>query len=196
LPEAIVNFLGCLSYTFSKEILSKEEMVEEFELAKVHKSGAVFDIKKLNWINSQWIKKLSPAEFKKVSGLDVPDTAVTLITERLEKLSDAREFSYLWQMPEYDSGLLIWKTSSQEEVKQSLEKTAAIIDLVGTEDSVFRAELEKAAVESGNKGLVFWPLRVALSGKDKSPDPVQIASVLGQEESLKRVQKAIRSLSD
>ncbi len=196
LPEAIMNFLGCLSYTFSKEIISKEEMVAEFELSKVHKSGAVFDIKKLNWLNAQYIKNLSPSEFKDISGLsEIPDAAVSLITERLEKLSDAQEFAYLWQQPEYAKELLIWKTSSVEEVTNSLRKTLDIVSATDTEDGMLRAELEKASDELGNKGLVFWPLRVALSGKEKSPDPIQIAVALGKEEVIRRINQALEKLS-
>src|SRR3989338_7085924 len=89
LPEALLNFLGSLSYTFSKEIISKEEMVQEFTLEKVHKSGAILDIKKLNWLNSRYIKNLSPGEFRKLANVsELPDEAVPIITERLEKLSD------------------------------------------------------------------------------------------------------------
>ncbi len=197
LPDAVSNFLGGLGFTFSKDILSRDEMVSEFELSKVHKSGAVFDTKKLNWMNSQYIKKLTPAEFKEVSGFDnVPDAAVPLITERLEKLSDAQEFSYLWQEPEYPKELLLWKTSSSEEVKNSLEQTLEMIEKTEEiSDERLRASLEELAIKTGNKGLVFWPLRVALSGKDKSPDPVQIATALGKEEVLKRVEKAISLLT-
>ena len=54
-----MNFMGFLGYTYSKEILSKEEMAEEFELSKVHRSGAVFNVEKLNWINSQYVRKLT-----------------------------------------------------------------------------------------------------------------------------------------
>ena len=56
------------------------------------------------------------------------------------------------------------------------------------------AKLERLSGELGNKGLVFWPLRVALSGKEKSPDPVDIALALGKGETLKRIQKAIEIL--
>ena len=196
LPESLINFLGGLGYTFSKDILSREEMVAEFDLAKVHKSGAVFDTKKLNWINTQYIKKLTPHEFRKVSGIsEISDAAVPLVTERLEKLSDAQEFSYLWQKPQYEANLLLWKTSSSEEVKNSLSQTLAIIEkLDAITDESLRNELEALSVSIGNKGLVFWPLRVALSGKDKSPDPVQLGVTLGKEETLKRVRKAIGML--
>ena len=195
LPEAIVNFLGGLGYTFSKDVLSREEMVAEFELSKIHKSGAIFDTKKLNWINCQYIKHLSPEEFRVVSGIkEISDSAVPLVTERLEKLSDAQEFAYLWQEPVYEKELLKWKETSLEDVKNSLIQTLAVVEkLEVITDELLRNELEALSVDIG-KGLVFWPLRVALSGKDKSPDPVQLAVVIGKEEVIKRVNEAIRKI--
>lgn len=195
LPEAVVNFFGALSYTFSKEILTKEEMVGEFELSKVHKSGAIWDVKKLNWINAQWIKKFSSAEFKKATGIpEIPDAAVPLITERLEKLSDVNNFDYFWKEPEYDKELLIWKNFSQEDVKNSLEESKKIVEKIESNKAI-RLVLDELGVKIGNRGLVYWPLRVALTGKDKSPDPVEVLSVLGKEKSLKRIETAIKKLS-
>jgi glutamyl-tRNA synthetase len=211
LPEAIINFLGTMSFTFSKEILTKEEMVEEFELPKVHKSGAVFDIKKLNWLNSQYVKKLSPEEFKKALGPvrhahgkqaqsesveipEIPDAAVPLITERLEKLSDVYNFDYLWKEPDYDAGLLKWKKS---DLKKSVETLVEVKKIINDfdfkkEKEDLRKVLDEFSLKVGDRGLVYWPLRVALTGKDKSPDPVDVLSVLGKEEALNRIDSAIK----
>ena len=195
LPEAIVNFLGGLGYTFSKDILSREEMIAEFDLSKIHKSGAIFDTKKLNWINCQYIKHLSPEEFRTVSGIkEISDAAVPLVTERLEKLSDAQEFSYLWQEPVYEKELLKWKDSSFEDVAKSLGESLVVIEkLKIITDESLRNELETLSVDIG-KGLVFWPLRVALSGKEKSPDPIQLAVVLGKDEVVKRIENALQKI--
>lgn len=194
LPEAIINFLGTLSHTFSKEIMSKEEMAGEFDLSKVHKSGAVFDIKKLNWLNSQYIKKLSPEEFKKVSGVsEIPDAAVPLITERLEKLTDVQNFDYFWKEPEYDKELLNWKKIEPHLTKEALERVKGVVENLDFEDSqLLRVRLD--AVAGNNRGLVYWPLRVALTGKEKSPDPIDTLKVLGKQEVLKRVDNAIKKL--
>ena len=208
LLEAIVNFLGTLSYTFSKEIMTKEEMIDEFELSKVHKSGAIFDVKKLNWLNSQYIKKLSPEEFKKVSGMpEIPDSAVPLITERLEKLSDAQSFDYLWKEPSFAKAsegkpectpieLLKWKKSDLNKSIETLIEVKKIIDEFDfkKDREYLRKILDEFSVKVGDRGLVYWPLRVALTGKEKSPDPVDVAFVLGKEETLKRVANAIKKL--
>lgn len=204
LPEAVINFLGTLSFSFTKEIMTKEEMVEEFELSKVHKSGAVFDIKKLNWLNSQYIKKLLPEEFKKAlrqaqgEPYEIPDVAVPLITERLEKLSDVDKFSYLWKKPEYKSDLLNWSpTVEVSGIISSLKSTAVIVDKFGVKDKEkLRTELDKSAKENfqGNRGVVYWPFRVSETGQEKSPDPVEVASVLGKKETKERINEAIKKL--
>lgn len=199
LPEALFNFLGALSYTFSKEIISKEEMVKEFELGNVHKSGAVFDIKKLNWINSQYIKSLNIERLRELAGIkEIPENALPLITERLEKLTDAQNFNYLWDEPQYDKNLLAWKKSTLEKSIETLAETKKIISALGgpasgweIDKDEFRKVLDDFSVKVGDRGLVYWPLRVALSGKEKSPDPVDIAFVVGKEKTLERVGRAI-----
>lgn len=191
LPEALVNFLGGLSYTFSKEIISKEEMVNEFELSKVHKSGAVFDVQKLNWLNSQYIKKLSPAQFKNLTNLNVSDEAVSLITERLEKLSDAQDFDYFWKEPEYDKNLLKWKKASLEESVEALKKVQDILEKTDFDSDKLRNTLDELGKELGDRGLAYWPLRVALTGKERSPDSVDVAVVLGRDKVLERIKKAV-----
>ncbi len=216
LPEAVVNFLGTLSYTFSKEIITKEEMIDEFELFKVHKSGAIFDLKKLNWLNSQHVKKLSPEEFKKAirqtqgesSGIsEIPDTAVLMITERLEKLSDVQNFDYFWKEPSFAKAsegkagyvsieLLTWKKSTLEKSTEMLTEVKKIIEEFDfkKEKDELRQVLDGFSAKIGDRGLVYWPLRVALTGKDKSPDPVNVAYILGKDKTLKRIDNAIKKL--
>lgn len=198
LPEALVNFMGFLGYTYSKEILSKEEMAEEFDLKKVHRSAAVFNIEKLNWLNSQYIKKLSPAEFRNIAGLSaISDAVVPLITERLEKLTDVESFNYFWKEPNYDSNLLDWKDFSRNEIKNSLTEVKSIIESWNWEDfnePVLRLALDDLGKKLGDRGLVYWPFRVALTGKEKSPDPVEVASVLKKDIVLQRIEAALDKL--
>ncbi|MDP2647992.1 MAG: glutamate--tRNA ligase [Candidatus Yanofskybacteria bacterium] len=197
LPEALVNFMGFLGYTYSREILSKEEMADEFDLAKIHKSGAVFNVEKLNWINAQYVKKLGADAFRKLIGRDVPDRAVPLMTERLEKLSDAGEFDYFWQDPDYERDLLVWKDALPEDVKKALESVREILSSIdfSSSDDV-REALDGLGRKIGNRGLAYWPLRVALTGKKASPDPVDIALILGRDKSLERIDSALRKLQN
>ena len=198
LPEAMINFMGFLGHTYSKDIISSEEMINEFELEKVHKSGAIFDAKKLNWINSQYIKRLPLQEFKRLANVpDLPDKAIPLITERLEKLSDVSNMEYFKTAPIDVIDIIVWKNSTMPTMLQSLTSTGIIINRVGTDDKEkLRSELDKSAIEKfgGDRGVVYWPFRVAETGKEKSPDPVDIAYVLGKEKVLERIENAKKQI--
>ena len=194
----MINFMGFLGHTYSKDIISSEEMINEFELEKVHKSGAIFDAKKLNWINSQYIKRLPLQEFKRLANVpDLPDKAIPLITERLEKLSDVSNMEYFKTAPIDVIDIIVWKNSTMPTMLQSLTSTGIIINRVGTDDKKkLRSELDKSAIEKfgGDRGVVYWPFRVAETGKEKSPDPVDIAYVLGKEKVLERIENAKKQI--
>jgi glutamyl-tRNA synthetase len=199
LPEAIVNFIGFLGYTYSKEIITKEEMVKEFDLEKVHKSGAIFNIEKLNWINSRYIKQLSATDFKKLISIDIPEKAIPIITERLEKITDIKNFNYFWEEPSYDSNLLLWKHFSREEVRNSLIRVKELIenfDWNNIDTNFFHFALDDLSKKFGDRGLVYWPFRVSLTGREKSPDPVDVAMVLNKIIVLDRIENAIKRLEN
>lgn len=209
LPEALVNFMGFLGYTYSKEIINKKEMVEEFELKKVHKSAAVFNIDKLDWLNSQHIRNLEIEKLRNLTGvMEIPEKALPLITERLEKLSGVQDFDYFWKEPHYESNLLDWppkaslakgrKDFSRGEIKKSLEEVAILLHKAPVskerrllDKDALRLVLDDLGKKLGDRGLVYWPFRVALTGREKSPDPVEIFAVLGKEKTIKRVKAAI-----
>jgi len=209
LPEALANFICLLSFTMpdGREIVTMEELVDTFDLLKVHKSGAVFDMKKLDWMNGEYIRKLGDEELadKLSAGGWLPEgTAkedvqkiLPLARERIKKLSDISEFDYFFKEPEYDRGLLVWKNKGLEEIKNSLSEVAKIIEEKGTENKdVLRQELDSLGVKLGDRGLAYWPFRVALSGRKASPDPVDIAEILGKEKTLERVKGAANKLTN
>ncbi len=195
LPETMINFMGFLGYTYSKDIISADEMVQEFEIEKVHKSGAIFDVKKLNWTNSQYVKNLTSDQFKQLTNLgELPDNAIPLITERLEKLTDVQNFDYFFKEPTYAKELLKWKKADLEKSLETLNEVEKIIEKFDFEKGKdeFRKVMDEFSAKVGDRGLVYWPLRAALSGRDKSPDPVDIAFVLGKEKTLDRIKNAIK----
>src|SRR3989338_10579184 len=119
LPEALINFLALLGWSPNNnaEILTKNEIIEQFSLEKVHKSGAIFDIKKLNWLNSQYIKELND---EGLTELVLPFVEkyfgkqergfilklAPLFRERLEYLGQVKEFKYFFSEPNYDGETL------------------------------------------------------------------------------------------
>lgn len=215
LKEAIINFVAFLGWNpgegSTQEIFSMEELIEKFDLAKVHKAGAVFDLNKLDWLNAQYIKKLtldelyqksleyfaqkdffnSASEEKKSE--EFLKKVLTVEQERLVKLSEVGENNqFFFTDIEYDKEMLRWKGMDDDSLKASLEKSKQVLEGISeTEWETKNLEEKLFAAARDKKGDLLWPLRVALSGAQKSPSPMELAWVLGKFESLKRLEKAI-----
>ncbi len=215
LKEAIMNFVALLGWNPGKgetqEIFTPDELVQKFDLANVNKAGAVFDIQKLDWINSQYIKKLSIDELynsskKYFSEKDFYINAsdekkskeylkkvLTIEQERLMNLSGVGEgHKFFFQEPVYEKELLRWKKMNDGELKNYLEKAKNILENISNTDWT-RENLEKILLEAAGekRGEFLWPLRAALTGEKKSPPPGEVAWVLGKEGTLKRLEKAL-----
>jgi len=220
LPDALVNYMALLGWTprnSQREIMTANEIIQQFAIEDIHKSGAVFDIKKLNWINSQYIKmendeglcRLARPFIEKYFGQQDKEPMLKiapLLRERLEYFDQVKEFHFFFKEPEYDSSLLRWKSRGDDEIRESLQKVKKIIENWDGEDkSVLRSELDGLGKGTGDpstrstgsgqdRGLTYWPLRVALSGEKASPDPVELAYILGKEKTLERVDAAVAKL--
>lgn len=209
LPEALLNFLVLLGWHPEKdrEVLSREEMITEFGLKRVQKGGAVWNQEKLDWLNAHYIRKMDDEELRKVLLPFIPSEwkkhhALRKIVhgtkQRLGKLSDfVKEAEFFFDLPEYPRGLLIWQTTSDAAIVQNLKSVLEI--LKGIKENEFgRGEFESGIMRLANelgRGEVLWPLRVALSGKDASPDPLELLDILGKDESVKRIKTALKKLT-
>ncbi|MEK7600603.1 MAG: glutamate--tRNA ligase [Patescibacteria group bacterium] len=193
LPEALVNFIGALGYTYDAELLSKEDMAKAFELSRVHASGAVFDQAKLHWMNAQYIRKLTPDTLRDLAHVpEMPDAAFPFVSDRLDRLRDVSSFSFFWEDPQYDATLLSWKGAPLADAQKALGRAHDMLKELAVHDAAsVRVVLENIAGEFGGRGPVFWPVRVALSGKEKSPDPADIAGVIGRDATLRRIDHAL-----
>lgn len=191
LPEALVNFLALLGWhpKDEKEIFSKEELIKEFDLSRVQKSGAAFNIEKLNWLNAQYIKKLNNEELAEKLGLVKNEQNLKIIKlnkDRMNKLSDFKKISqFFYKLPDYSPDLLMWKNQLKTDTKKILEELRGVIN--------DPKEIISLTNKRG-KGEVLWPLRAALSGLDASPGPLEILDILGGEEAEKRLEIAINKL--
>jgi len=215
LKEALINFVALLGWNpgggETQEIFSVSQLIKKFELEKVHKAGAVFDLKKLDWINSQYIKKMSGEElYEKVlpffeqkdfyieaeearKSKEYIIKILEIEKERMEKLSDAGEGNrFFFQDFEPQKEMLRWKEMTDEELKKSLEKSQAVLENISEGDWQKNKIEEKLIQAAGDKkGGLLWPLRVALTGAEKSPSPFEVAWALGKMETLKRIKKAM-----
>jgi glutamyl/glutaminyl-tRNA synthetase len=115
----------------------------------------------------------------------------------IDQLIEIGELDYFFSAPSYETSQLVWKESTPEKTKFHLTHVLATF-LNASEKEFESPESVKGlifeyATEAG-RGHVLWPVRVALSGKEKSPDPFTLASVLGKEEVIARIKNGIRKL--
>jgi len=202
LPQAIVNYFALLGWNpgTDQEIFTMDDLIEKFDITKIQKGGAVFDEKKLRWVNKEHIKRMDKEVLEKIisdkitasfPGEKIPEGLSEIIAERIEVFSDVDtliregEADYFFKKPELDSAKIAWKTDSKEDAVRHLEKAVEIISNDG--------DLMQYAGEVG-KGSVLWPVRYSLSGRDKSPDPFTLIRALGKEESAARLVSAIELL--
>ncbi len=207
IPEALINYLALLGWNpgGERELFMLDELAKEFTLERVHKAGAVFDIEKLKWFNHEHLKKLSDGEYatllKTFCGRDTDSRIIPLIKERAATFSEAAalldtEFAFINNIS-YEPSLLLQRGKITTEVA-SLHLKALTELLAPLPDEAFTSAQLKDIIwpyaTAQGRGDVLWPLRVALSGMEKSPDPFAIAGILGKEKTLARVAEAIQKL--
>ena len=209
----MANFIALIGWNpgDEREIFSMDELAQAFDLSRVSASGTVFNAQKLDWINAQYIRQKSSAELLKLclpylkeAGRDMTDEDLLRLTkiialekERLKKLSDIVPLSaFFFALPEYDAAVLVWKKSDKEKARGTL--AASLAELEKIPEAGFDAPRIKAALDalagSSSAGDVYWPLRVALSGREASPGPVEIADILGRKETLARIAAALEKM--
>lgn len=209
LAEALVNFIGTLGFNPSgdREIFTLHELVESFNLSKVNSAGAILNMEKLDWMNKQYLMALSAddlvarvAPFVSMEITDMVKRAVFIERSRVSRLTefDAALQPYITLQP-YDAAILVWKKADAADAVTHLQRMLAL--LTETDESVFAAvDLLESAIkeyithEGMQNGNTLWPLRVALSGQEKSATPFEMLWALGKEESLRRLEHAIALL--
>ena len=190
-----------------KEILTKEQILELFDIKRVQKGGAIFNIEKLNWINSEYIKKLPINELviqslpyleifsksKEIKNGKYLEKIIELHRERIKKLSDLPELvGYFFELSDYPKELLIWKDNILENTKGSIDFIVKLLTNL-KEDNFTKNQLEAIIMPEAEKigrGELLWPLRVALSGLKNSASPFEIMPILGKKEILRRLKIA------
>ena len=209
LPEALINFLGLLGWNpgNDRELFSRDELAHKFSFEGVQKSGAIFDFQKLDWMNGEYIRKKPIAELtdlcvpyiEKTLGIAVGsiprsflEAVISLEQPRLKKLSDIGEkVSYFFNAPVYEKELLRWKNQTSQETKDALTQADNILADIPMKASVL--EIETAffsVIGEGDKGVLLWPLRVALTGRKASPGPFEIIAVMERDEARSRIARA------
>ena len=206
LPEAFLNFLALLGWNdgTDQEIFSLEQLVDRFSLERVHSGGARFDFEKAKWFNHEWIRRL-PVErlqsdvrpFLNQKGISDPHPSllarvIALVRDRCTLLSDFYEQSWFFfaAPTQYDTPSL---PNWSEKKAQFFLGLADELNAVPTWNSAFIEDAFKklAAVHAIRPGELQLPLRMMLVGKKFGPPVFDIADLIGQEETCRRIRAAV-----
>ncbi len=209
--EAIVNYVALLGWSPSenREIFSLEELCQAFDYTHMNKSPAVFDIQKLKWMNSEYLKAMDFDRFYEKALPYIKETVTRdvntkllaqMVKTRIDIFPDIRgHIDFIQEMPEYDVDMYVNK-KSKSTVESSLAILTETLPLLEahqeyTNDSLYDL-LSGYIQEKGFKvNHVMWPLRIALSGRMMTPGgATELMEVLGKEESLSRIRAAIEKL--
>ncbi len=212
LVEAIVNYIALLGWSPSdnKEIFTLKELEKAFDINGLSKSPSIFDIKKLTWMNGEYIKAMEADTFYRTiesrlkdavknTALDLKKIAA-LLQKRLETLNDiARLVDFFDTLPEYSTELYIHKKmkTTEEIALSSLKASLPVLEqLSDWNETTIHDTLMSLVQELGIKnGQLLWPIRTALSGEPTSPGgAMELADILGKEESLSRIKIGIEKL--
>lgn len=223
LPQAILNFLALIGWNpgdTEQEIFTMNELIEKFSLDHVHKGGAVFDIKKLDWVNGEYIKKAIAEDTDKFFETALPFIKDKLPTDksdlikkilvdpdfegRFKKLSEiGDELKVFFSLQEYEYSLMAREKFgiTSDILKKVLTLTKDKVQKISWKGKPadIKKEIEEKmseiVTETGYKnGQIFWPIRVALSGLEKSPNYSTLATYLGQDECLRRLDVALTKI--
>ncbi len=213
LTEAVVNFVALLGWSpeDNQEIASLEELVQKFDYRHMSKSPAVFDYGKLKWMNGEYIKAMDFEVFYK-KALPIIKEVLTkeydfekiakMVKTRIEVFPDIKELiDFFEKIPEYDVSMYTHKKMKTNAESSLLVLREVLPLLEAQEDYSNDALYEMLSAyikEKGYKnGYVMWPIRTAASGKQMTPcGATEILEIIGKEESIARIKKAIEKLSE
>ena len=211
--DAIVNYIALLGWNpgTNQEVFSREELTEAFDLSGISKSPALFDPLKLRWMNGEHIKRLSPEKFLEIASPWLDQSVAkgrydyaklaALLQPRCEVLGEIPQMiEFLPQVAPYEKELYEHKKFklTQEIALQALRLAEPALTALTdwSQESLHECMLSLAAQNSMKNGQVLWPIRVALSGLPSTPGgAIELADILGKQETLARIRAGIEFLS-
>ena len=209
LTDAVINYVTLLGWSprGEQEIFSMDELIDIFDLAGISKSPAIFDIDKLRYFNSEYIRAMSPEDFAKAAEPYIRQSVknpaydaaaiAALLQQRTEVLTDIPEkVDFFDELPEYDTELFVHKKSKSDKdsSKDVLQKIVPIFEALPAWDDeyIMGAMVGLAETMGAKNAKVMWPVRIAAAGKAVTPGgAVEICRILGKDETLRRLNTAL-----
>lgn len=213
LPEAMFNFLTLIGWNpgTEKEVFTKDELISEFDIQRIQKSGGAFNEEKLQWLNKEHLNRLSASEYEELVRKAIPAKITELpsfsedrlkklmpvLRERTHIMSDVTEAflvgEYDFVFTDPDVSLDILRFKKDPDVQSAAPRLQHLAELLENADFSSSDTIKSAVwdyAEREGRGEVLWPMRVALTGLERSPDPFTVAYIIGQTDTLRRLQYA------
>ena len=212
LTAAVLNYVALLGWSprGEQEIFSLDELKQLFDISGISKSPAIFDIEKLRYFNSEYIRAMSPEAFAKAAEPFIRrsvknekyDAAAiaALLQQRTEVLTDIPEkVDFFDELPEYGAELFVHKKSKSDEAssKAVLTSIVPIFEAISdwNDENIMAAMVGLAESMEAKNAKVMWPVRIAAAGKAVTPGgAVEICRILGKDETLRRMHAALEKL--
>ena len=213
LTDAVLNYVALLGWSpgGEQEIFSLDELKEVFDMKGISKSPAIFDIDKLRYFNSQYIRAMSAEEFAKVAEPYIRQAVknptydaaaiASILQQRTEVLTDIPEkLDFFDELPEYESELFVHK-KSKSDLESSKAMLSAVIPLFEAlesweDEGIMKVMVDLAEAQGVKNAKVMWPVRIAAAGKAVTPGgAVEICRILGREETLRRLRTGLEKLN-
>lgn len=213
LPEAILNYIALLGWSpeTEQEIYTLDELIKVFNISRISKSPAIFDIDKLTWMNGVYLRNMDLDQYYDLvkpyleeaihSKVDLRSVA-KILQPRVDTLAQIKEsVDFIDELPEYDCAMYIHKKMkttleiSLRSLNAAREALAALDDW--SEETIHDLLLSLPKQLEMKNGQVLWPVRTAITGKQFTPGgAIEIAHILGKEETLKRIDRGIAKLEE
>ncbi len=212
ITDAIVNYVALLGWSpgGEREIYTLKELAEVFDVSGISKSPAIFDIEKLTYFNSTYIRSMTPEKFAETARpyirmavknpLIDPNAIAPLLQQRTERLTDIPEkLDFFDTLPDYSPELFVNK-KSKSTMESSVKMLTAAKDALSnlsdwTNDAIHDTLISLAESLGVKNAALMWPLRIAAAGKAVTPGgAVEICAILGKDETLRRIDTGLGKL--
>ena len=212
LTEALINYLALVGWNpgTDQEFFTLPELVKAFDIKRINNSPGIFDVNKLEWMNSQYVAKMDPENYLQMATpwFDKVLARKNIDYRRLAELMQSRtdifsripeKIAFLAEMPDYDTAIFFNKKQKSDEAvaKEVLPLLIPVLEGITdwTEANIHDVVMEKIQAWERKTGSVLWPMRISISGQESTPGGAfEIAYLLGKDETLRRMKASLAKL--
>ncbi len=212
LTEALINYLALVGWNpgTDQEFFTMDELIDAFDIHRLNNSPGIFDVTKLDWMNSQYVARMDADKYLEMAKpwFDRELAGKNIDYRRLAELMQSRtdifsripeKIRFLAELPDYDTAIFFNKKQKSDEsvAREVLPLLLPVLEGIGewTEQNIHDTVMVAIPTWGKKNGQVLWPMRIAISGQESTPGGAfEIAYLLGREETLRRIGVALEKL--